>query len=104
MHIAIWHDIKDPEGYAQRGETAVAKAPAGHELVQFVSFEDALEAFCVWQTDDAEALRSHLEEALGGVSEQTYHAVDEGGTFGLPTAGQAGPDAHAGAGASEERG
>lgn len=97
VFVAIHHDIHDPDVYAERGESIPAEAPEGNELRQFFPSQRAAVSVCLWETRDPDELATFLDDALDGVSTQTYHPVDEAGALGLPEPIlQAGADTGAG--------
>ena len=84
MYVVVAHRITDSEKFASMDAEAVAGGgPADTHLQQFLPPKDGSVATCVWQADSIDSLRSYLDPATAGVTENTYIEVDEESAVGL---------------------
>jgi hypothetical protein len=86
MYVAIVHRVRDGEAFLSRGErlTDPSSAPTGVVPRQFCPSKDLTAATCVWETGSLDALRDHVDSALGDASDNTYFEIDSEYALGLP--------------------
>jgi hypothetical protein len=85
MHAVVQHRITDLEKFnTMDAEEVAGGAPDGSHLQQFLPPKDGSVATCLWRTDSIDALRTYLDPATAGVTENTYIEVDEQTAVGLP--------------------
>lgn len=83
MFIAIEHEIHDP-GRFQECAGRVFPLPPHLKVHQFLPASDLRRAVCLYEAPDIDAVRAHLDTALGDASTQRYFPVAEGQAIGLP--------------------
>jgi hypothetical protein len=71
-------------------EEVAGGAPPGAQLRQFFPSQDRSMAFCLWDADAIDNLRSYLDPATAGVTENAYFEIDAESAVGLPETAAAG--------------
>jgi hypothetical protein len=91
MHVVIQHRIKDPEQFFAGDPDQVANGgPPGVQGRQFFVSQDKSAAFCLWEADSVESLRSYMDGLTGDSADNSYFEVDAEISMGLPEAARAG--------------
>jgi hypothetical protein len=84
MFIAIEHEIHDAAKFQKCAER-VFPLPEGLRVHQFLPASDLSRAVCLYEAKSVDAVREHLDAALGEASTQRYFPVAEAHAIGLPT-------------------
>ena len=91
MHVVIQHRIKDPERFFDGDPEQIATGgPSGVRGHQFVVSQDRSAAFCLWEADSVDNLRTYMDGLTGDSAENSYFEVDEEISMGLPEPTRAG--------------
>ncbi len=91
MNVVVQHRITDQEKFASMDAEEVAGGgPPGTQLRQFAASKDSSMAFCLWDADSVDNLRSYLDPATAGVAENSYFEIDAETAVGLPETASAG--------------
>jgi hypothetical protein len=91
MYVSVHHDIRDSQKWDQitsKMTTAVeqGKVPQGLKGLMYLPGIDGRKAFCLWEANSVEALRSFLDREIGSAATNQYFQIDATAAFGLPQA------------------
>ena len=77
MHVIAVHNITDPEGFGAAVEPALETIPSGMTLHSMFPSEDGEQAVCVWGAGSVEDVRSFVDSATAGLSQNEYFPVSD---------------------------
>jgi hypothetical protein len=80
MYVAVIHDISDPEKF-----WSMSGFPEGITFRATFPNPTGTRAVCLFEANSVEAVREHLEAAVGAVSDNEYYEVAADKAMGLPS-------------------
>jgi hypothetical protein len=83
MHILVNHSISNPEGFWSLVKTN-PDMPEGFKVESLMAGADDSEAACIWSAPNADSLKTMVDGMLNGLCVNTYMAVNDENSFGLP--------------------
>ena len=76
MFLVVHHRVIDREGFLATDPKDIGgNAPSGVVVKYFLPARDASAADCLWDAPSLDVLRSYLDPATAGISENTYFEV-----------------------------
>ena len=85
MFVTVAHDISDSDRFWSAAERELPNLPPNLKLHLCTPSTDGKTAFCLWEVDSVESLRSWMEPTVGEFARNDYHAVADEKAIGLPT-------------------
>lgn len=82
MYIVAVHDISDPEKFW--GAVQAAPIPESIKLHHSFPNENGSRAVCLWEGESLGAIRSLVEDTVGGFSKNEFFEVESANALGLP--------------------
>jgi hypothetical protein len=80
MYVISIHSVSDPDAFW----SGQLDLPEGTELPIVAPSSDGTRGICVFKSDSVNTVKSLVEGAAGAISNNEYHAIDEGKAHGLP--------------------
>ena len=89
MHVAVHHNISDPQKWEQitrNMKTAVehGKLPQGLKGLAYLPSADGRKADCLWEAQSVDTLKNFLEREIGTAARNDYFQINTQAAFGLP--------------------
>jgi hypothetical protein len=84
MYVVVEHTISDADGFWNTAERELPNLPATLKLHQSTPTADWQKAYCLWEVDSIDSLKSWMEPALSNFSSNEYHEVLAEKAIGLP--------------------
>ena len=85
MHVLVNHSISNPEAFWSLVKTDPAM-PEGFKVQSLMAGTDPSKAVCLWSAPDVNSLQTMLDGMLIGLCTNTYMAINDENSFGLPDA------------------
>lgn len=79
MYVAVIHDISNPEKF-----WSMSGFPEGITFRATFPNPTGTRAVCLFEANSVETVRTHLEAAVGAVSDNEYYEVAADKAMGLP--------------------
>ena len=80
MKVFAIHSVSDPDSFW----SGKLELPEGTELQVVVPSADGTRGVCIFKSDSVTTVRNVVDGATGSISQNEYHAVNEGSAQGLP--------------------
>lgn len=91
MFVTVHHQIRDPKQWSECTQHITAtieqgRLPKGLKGLMYLPSTEGHQAFCLWEADTLENLKSYLDRETGAAAKNEYFRVDERAAVGLPRA------------------
>jgi hypothetical protein len=80
MYVIAIHSVSDPDAFW----SAQLDLPEGTELPIVAPSSDGTRGVCVFKSDSVNTVKNLVGGTAGAISNNEYHAINEGNARGLP--------------------